>query len=397
MRLMSRTELRSAKATAKTQRVINSLAVLEVVRNAPLTVTAVCEKTGLSRTATLSVVASLIDLGWLSDDTVGTHPGAGRPARLVTMRQDAGLVVGIDIGAHKIQAAVADLSGAVLHLETIGVAPVLNAEQRLTAAAQLCRLALEKSGHSTDEVWLIAAGSPGVVQDGVVTHFIGLAGWEGLDIASALHEKLGRPVVVENDCNLAALAETWKGAAQGVEELVFILAGNRTGAGLILGGELYRGWRGGAGEIGALRDLGWATAPEIIDDVHLDDRPLDRAEIFEAARNGDERALAIVDQFSAALAKGISALVLALDPQLVVVGGGVSRAGNTLLEPLTRHVEELSIVRAPDVAFSSLGDHSVSLGAVRLALDEIERFVVATSHENLTMPSPDPELLSRTL
>lgn len=392
---MSRTEIRSAKATAKTQRVINSLAVLNAVRVAPLTVTALCEVTGLSRTATLSVVASLIDLGWLSDDAVGTHPGAGRPARLVTMRQDAGLVVGIDIGAHKIQAAVADLSGDVLHRETIGVDPALDAEQRLSAAADLCRLALEKSGHSTGEAWLIAAGSPGVVQDGIVTHFIGLAGWEGLDIASALREKLGRPVIVENDCNLAALAETWKGAAQGVKELVYILAGNRTGAGLILGGELYRGWRGGAGEIGALRDLGWATAPEIIDDVTLDDRPVDRAGVFRAARNGDDRAVAIVDRFGAALAKGISALVLALDPQLVVVGGGVSRAGDTLLEPLSRHVRDLSIVRAPDVKFSSLGDHSVSLGAVRLALNEIEQFILTTAHETLTVPSPNAALLLR--
>ena len=390
---MSRLEGPATKTTAKTQRVMNSLALLDAVRESPRTISELCAATGLSRTAVEAVTGILLESGWISDEAVGSHPGAGRPPRVISLRGEAGVVVGIDIGPHKVQVSVADLAGRMLARKTTKVSPELAAGDRLAASAALCAVALDEAGRELRDVWVVAVASPGVVQDGTVRHFIGLPGWEGLDIAAALSRMLGRPVVAENDCNLAAIAERWRGKAANVTDLVYILSGNRTGAGLILSGEIYRGWRGGAGEIGALPEAGWLRAPALIDGVKVGEDILNREEVFEAARRGHAEAISAVDRFAQALATGISALVLALDPQLVVVGGGVSRAGDLLREPLRRHIERMCIIRMPEFVFSELGDESVSLGAVRLGLDLVEERVAAIAFDELCFPSPHPDLL----
>lgn len=385
----------ATRANARVQRNINALSALAAATDEPASITELSAATGLSRTATESVVHELLVTGWLTDSAVTSHPGAGRPGRVFSLNPSAGFVIGVDIGAHKISAAIGDASGAIIASGRVDVAVNLHAAERLAAAAQLCRsLALGLALDVADAL-LIVAGSPGVVYDGVVTHFIGLPGWEGLDIGAELGQQLGAPVLVDNDCNLATLAERWQGKAHSATEVVYILTGNRTGAGFILQGQLYRGSRGGSGEIGALPAAGWIAAPSFIDTVTIDGKLLDRPAVFEAARRADPHAVAAIDQFCASLAIGISALVLALDPELVVIGGGISRAEDVLMAPLREHVRRLCVVREPPVVFSTLGDQSVSLGAVRLGLD------VMTNEVRAGVESPDgiptPAAIARSL
>lgn len=387
---MSKKAVVAAKGTAKTQRVMNSLAVLDAVRRGPKTVTALCEITALSRTAVEAVVRSLVALGWVSDGELVGHSGRGRPARVIALRSDAGLVMGIDIGSHSVRVVLADLAGEPLAREHRTVEPELGLDERLDVVASMFADVLSESGRRAEELWVVAVGTTGVVRDNIVTHCDSIPGLEGVHLGERLERLLGRPVVVDNDCNLAAVAERWKGTAADVDELVYVLAGPRVGAGLVLGGELYRGWRGGAGEIGALRELEWVTAHQLLEDAP--GHP-DGASVFDAARQGDPDAADVVERYAAALAKGISALILTLDPQMVVVGGGVSHAGRTLLEPLHERVAELSVVTPVTVVFSDLGDQCVSLGALRLGLDAIERRLARTAYEREELPSPSAALL----
>ncbi|MCZ0978618.1 ROK family protein [Streptomyces diastatochromogenes] len=160
--------------------------------------------------------------------------------------------------------------------------------------------------------------------------------WTGLDLAAEVGRDFDAPVLVENDCNLAALAERWAGVAQQVDDVVFVLSGMRTGCGMLIRGELHRGRRGAAGEIGALPLVGWHRAPAHL--AAFRDCPGDpaRGDGRPGLRRGQVRRPAArwaVEQFAHDLAEGIAALVLTVDPDLVVLGGGVSRSADVLMEP----------------------------------------------------------------
>jgi predicted NBD/HSP70 family sugar kinase len=183
-------------------------------------------------------------------------------------------------------------------------------------------------------------------------------------------------VLVENDANLAAVAERWRGAAKDVDDMVYVLAGLHTGAGVVIGGRLHRGRWGAAGEVGTLPELGLRdTAADLAgaDGPFGPEGRADRAaeKVLTAARAGDPAALARVDQVAGRVARGIAAMVLALDPEMVIVGGALTLAGDVLVGELRRHV--LPLCLGPTrIEASTLADESVGLGAVRLALDHIE-------------------------
>jgi predicted NBD/HSP70 family sugar kinase len=203
-------------------------------------------------------------------------------------------------------------------------------------------------------------------------------------VRSHLRRLVGGPVLVENDSKLAALAESWCGAARYAKDVVVILAGLRTGAGLIIDGKLHRGFGNAAGEIGALPASGWIRAQE-----HLRAWPPEQPRaaaargqraadqeaaaeaVFEAARAGDRKAAAVVRRYVRDVAVGTAALVLTLDPELVVIGGGFSRSADLIAEPLRRELDRWCI-RTPEVRVSEFGDEGVALGALRLALDHVD-------------------------
>ena len=189
--------------------------------------------------------------------------------------------------------------------------------------------------------------------------------WTGIDLAAHVSRLVPGRVLVENDSKLAALAETWRGVARYVSDLVFILSGWRTGAGLIIGGRLHRGFAQGAGELGALPVVGWKRAPD-----HLAAWP-SGSDIFAAARAGDRAALGAVRRYVKDLALGVSALVLTLDPELVVIGGGFSRSADVLIGPLRQELDRW-VLRTPEIRVSTLADEGVALGAAKLALDSAE-------------------------
>jgi predicted NBD/HSP70 family sugar kinase len=183
-------------------------------------------------------------------------------------------------------------------------------------------------------------------------------------------------VRVENDANLAALAEHWRGAAVGVDDVIYLLASHRLGAGILIGGRVHRGFGGAAGEIGALRLLHWDSAARHLARFNLpvpeEDLDTVAERIFAEARVGDGGALAIVEDFAHDLAAGIAAMASTIDPELVVIGGRTARGGDVLTAPVQRRLGSLCL-RAPRVVVSVLDDEAVALGAVRTALDHVER------------------------
>jgi predicted NBD/HSP70 family sugar kinase len=192
-------------------------------------------------------------------------------------------------------------------------------------------------------------------------------------------------VLVENDANVAVVAEHWQGAAVGTDDAVFVLAGLSPGAGSLIGGRLHRGFGGAAGEIGALHLLGREVTPEhLLSTTGTPLHPLDEgavARVFALAKEGDPQALEAVNRFLRRLVHDVAALVLAIDPELVVVGGWAAGLDG-VLEPLREQLA-LYCLRPPEVALSVLGEGVIATGALRLALDHVEEQLFAVEQAPL--------------
>ncbi|MFE2143517.1 ROK family transcriptional regulator [Streptomyces sp. NPDC059456] len=361
---------------------INSAVVLRALRAAESpTLTDLTRVTGLSRPTVEGVVEGLIGTGLVVE--AGAEEGArrqGRPARRYRFRTEAGHLLGIEIGSHRVAVLLSGLDGRVIGAGTKEVAETASADERLERVRAAVADLLRRAGVPRDSLRAVGVGSPGIVEaDGTVRLGTALPGWTGLPLGERLRRSFRCPVRVENDANAAAVAEHWKGAAQDTDDVVFVMAGLSPGAGSLIGGRLHRGFGGAAGEIGALHLLGRDVTPEkLLSTTGEPLHPLDEqavAEVFAKARRGDEQAVAAVERFIQRLVHDVAALVLAMDPELVVVGGWAAGL-HGVLDPLRRELERYCL-RPPRVAQSLLGEAAVATGALRLALDHVEEELFA--------------------
>lgn len=387
----------------------NMAAVLSVMRRAgSFTGTELIAETGLARATVIAVCDDLIAAGWVRE-LPARRPQSGvqkgRPARVFEFDARAGLVVGLDVGVAKTTAVVADLRGAILGraTEIFGdfTAP---AAERLDTMGKAVQSALESAGAGQDAVLVAGVGIAAPVDDdGGIPR--SQAFWENFDIGVSeyLQARYGWTVLLGNDANLAAMAEHWMGAGEGVGDLAVMLAGERIGFGLMSSGELLHGATGRAGEVGALelvsgvgtpdgiaalvRTLATeavatgavdattpagAAAPSLLAEFARKDKGGVSAEqVFEAAARGDKTAVSVLDAVARRMGRVIALLATFLDPELVVIGGAVAASSAVLLPPLRD--ELASFMSAPPrVEVSPLGDAIVTLGAVRLALNHVE-------------------------
>ncbi|MEW1816188.1 ROK family protein [Streptomyces diastaticus] len=366
---------------------INSAVVLHALRGTECaTLTEITRVTGLSRPTVEGVVEGQIEAGLVVE--VAAEEGAarrqGRPARRFRFRAEAGYLLGLEIGSHRVSAVLSDLDGRILGTAQKPVLASAPADERLDRLRATVADLLRRAGVSRQAVRAVGVGSPGIVEaDGTVRLGTALPEWTGLELGERLRRSFRCPVLVENDANTAAVAEHWKGAAVGSDDVVYVMAGLSPGAGSLIGGRLHRGFGGAAGEIGALHLLGQEETPEILLSTNGEPlHPLDEqavAAVFADARDGDAQAQAALDRFVRRLVHDVAALVLALDPEVVVIGGWAAGLDG-VLEPLREELARYCL-RTPRVALSVLGEAAVATGALRLALDHVEEqlFAVETT------------------
>ncbi|MFJ5533264.1 ROK family transcriptional regulator [Streptomyces sp. NPDC093261] len=362
---------------------INSAVVLHALRATDCaTLTEITRVTGLSRPTVEGVVEGLIEAGLVVEQAAeeGAARRQGRPARRYRFRAEAGHLLGLDVGAHRVTALLADLDGRELGSLSKEISEAAPADERLDRLRGTVAELLRRAGVSRGSLRAVGVASPGIVEaDGTVRLGTALPEWTGLRLGERLSRSFKCPVLVENDANAAAVAEHWKGAATESDDVVFVLAGLSPGAGALIGGRLHRGYGGAAGEIGALHLLGREAAPEkLLSTTDEPLQPLDEqqvADVFALAREGDQRARAAVDRFIRRLVHDVAALALALDPELVVIGGWAAGLDG-VLDPL-RHELDRYCLRPPKVTLSRLGEAAVATGALRLALDHVEEQLFA--------------------
>ena len=306
---------------------------------------------------------------------------------------------GIDIGGTSVKVAFFDENGEMKCKWEIPTRSEGGGEQILPDIAATVETFLQQNRLSKDSILGIGVGVPGPVsREGVVNKCVNL-GWGVFNIEQELSQLTELPVKAGNDANVAALGEYWMGGGQGYESLVMATLGTGVGGGIILDGKILYGARGAAGEIGHMvldrnetepcgcGKLGCAeqycSATGVVRMAKrymaTDDRPsmlrgreITCKEIFDAAAAGDAVAAAALETVYARMAEFCANLANAFDPAVIVLGGGVSKAGEVLVEGIKRHFPKYVFHAMADMPFvlATLGNDAGAYGAFKLVLDE---------------------------
>jgi predicted NBD/HSP70 family sugar kinase len=388
-------------------------AVLDALRaGGPMTGSDLMSATGLARPTIHVICNDLIRLGWIRE--MDSRPAGdrrrGRPARRYKFQSRAGLVLGVD-ATDRVTVRLADLRGDCVAEASQPLAHVsVPVDERLAAVRRTTDSVLSSAAVDPAHVLAVAVGVPTPVDaDGIpVGRETYLPGLPGRDLRPEIGGRHGWPVLLENDANLAAWGERWRGVAAGVDDLVVMVADERLGSGLFLGGRPVRGHAGGAGElrffelieqVGSTYGMGHTirtSGAEAVADLGPEEPPdgpgrllwslaagdpaqVGTATVLEAARAGDEVALGIVDRVAERMAYAVAALAGMLNPELVVISGAVADDGDLFLDRIRGRLLPDLIDTPPRVAMSTLGDHAVVLGAVRMALDHVEAGLLGSS------------------
>ena len=368
----------------------NTHAVLEALREArPASRADLALRTGLSKPTVGAALRALGGAGLVRE--YGRTTGRRGPsASLYELVPEAALVLGIDVGARYVRAVLADLDGRSLHETTEQLA-------RPHADAVLESLRAIRSGieESVERVELAVVGTPGIVDpaSGRINAAPNIEAWEGVLAERVIGDVLGLPVRVDNDVNLAALGERTAGGGRDADSFAYLNIGSGLGAGIVLHGQLHRGARGAAGEVGFLpvgadpfepdgRRHGGPMEARLSDRALVQQAerlsttaastlhpPFDVETLFEAARAGDALGRAVVAYAARATAVCIAGLTSVVDLELVLLGGGIGINGGDLLLPEVRAALAELVPAPPEIHRSELGERAVDVGAVAVGLE----------------------------
>jgi len=358
----------------------------------------IARRADLSRSTVSEIVGGLLPTGLVAEVGEGPSAGGRRPI-VLEFQDDAYALLGVDIGATHVAVALTDLRGQVLAWEERNHPVRTDPAGTRALIAELGDACLARWPGRPGRLVGVGVAVPSPVDPARPDELpeVALPAWHGQSGLGALGARWRVPVLVDNDANLGALAERWWGAGRDVDDFAYVKVATGVGSGHIVGGRIYRGANGFAGEIGhfVIDPRGPACVcglkgclttfvgtPALLDRaaalVHalggsrLAGRHLTISALEDAALAGDPAALQVVREAAEHLGVAISGMLNLLDPAVVIVGGGLARVGEALLAPLRETVRARSLVGAvtgSQIVTSALGARSVAVGAATLVLE----------------------------
>ncbi|MGN8027713.1 ROK family protein [Microbacterium sp. 22242] len=333
------------------------------------TISDLAETTGLSRPTVTAALAELRAAGLVAEHEA--RAAAGRPARTYSLLTGPQVVVGIDLTRSAVRVVLADRSGRVLGTQRAAIAPPTSARPGLEPVRDLVVQTLEAAGRQLSDIAAVGVAAAGLLDEaGIVISSPQVSQWHGLCLADVFAEVFGAPTVVDNDLSLAAEAESRSGALQDADTGVYALTWHHVSARVTTAGHVVRGRRGRAGEVGLLRAFSDVEVPAgaLLDAVPLVGTELRRLRDDPA----DSRGLAALRALSAAMSPAVAALILTIDPDVIVLGGELGEFADLVAAPLEENIR--TAVTGIDtggrlIRGAELGADAAALGALGLAFE----------------------------
>jgi predicted NBD/HSP70 family sugar kinase len=368
-----------------------------VHRHGGLTQVELAGATGLSAATVSTIVKELLGAGVV--ETRNTTR-SGRRAQMVTIAHRVGLAVGILIGHRQLRVALGDVTNEVVAEQTLPLPHEHRVDTSLDRAALLVADLLERVGSTADEVVGIGVGLPAPVDSatGMISVRGMMRGWDEVHVAHVLSKRLASPVFVDNDANLGALAESAHGASRIYRDSVYVRASYGTGAGIVLGGNVHRGFAGTAGEIGHVQvdpqgDIcrcgsrgcldTVVGAAALLEPLRSSHGSLALRDVIQRAIDGDPGCARVIADAGSTIGEVVSGLAMAVNPECIVVGGELAETGELLLGPLReaiRHRVLLNQIAPLEVVPAQLGQRAEVIGALELVLRSTD-FVVRSDDQ----------------
>jgi predicted NBD/HSP70 family sugar kinase len=387
---MRKIDIRMAKdqvARSDTIRNINKLVVLNYIREfEPTSRAEIARHTALQRSTVSSLVTSLIEEGLVKEVGIGKSSG-GRKPMLLELSRDEEAAIGVDITPSTTTIATSNLAGEILEKHSF---PTF--ADRDKTVSNILRILERIRGRLRKDDIQIGVSVPGVVDDisGVVI-YIPFFGWENWELREELSRRLELPVLVDNDANAIALAESWFGKSEvrGVKSFIAVLVAEGLGTGIFFDGQIYRGNKGAAGEFGHMTigkqrsDTTCSCGGRYCLEAFVSNkatlnrynRLANKAEdnlerVFDLASRGDKKALEAVFETVDFLGLGIANLIVGLSPEVVVIAGKITRLWNLIQPTLIEKVSSTIKQKIPmaKITASTLGENPTLLGAISLSL-----------------------------
>ena len=386
------------RATPQTVRQLNRQLVLKlIIDKGPLSRAELSRATLLTKGTVSQVVSELLDANAVIE--VGAGSGEHVPGRkpiLLRYNKQAGVLVGIDMGGTNVQCGVADLEGALMAVRSWPSEPNNNGFKRdrnavLERTMAEIDITLAGLGLNREAVRGLAVASPGAV-DPVTGEVSGLSpnlpDWHNFNLKEAFRSCfVGAAVTIENDVNAALIGEARYGAGRGKENLALLVISTGIGGAVMVGGQLYRGTRGASGEVGFLmfgedtlegdwtgrgcfETLASGRALAVQAQKELGHQDWDAEALFSAAGAGDPEAQALVRRFADRIALAVVNIAAVLDPEMIILGGGVSLSAEMFLGRVREMVRKHAPVE-PDVVPAGLGAEAGMHGTIALAREAI--------------------------
>ncbi len=355
--------------------------------------------TGLSPATVSNIVKELTAAGILNTSITSR---SGRRATLVSLARRLGIVAGVHFSSRHLHIAIADATRTIVSQSTLPLPVDHRHDAELDRLALLLSDMMDSIGGSLSDILAIGLALPAPIdpRTGRVSAPGLLRGWEGVDVAASLAARTGREVFIDSEANLGGLAEAREGATRTSASSVYIRVGQTISAGLVVGGDLFHGVNGKAGQIGhiTLDENGpvcrcsnrgcletYAGGPALLSLFAPDGAFRRLSDLVQAADLGDGRARRVIADAGKHLGIAAASLTNLFDPEAIVVGGELSRAGEILLAPM-RHALERAALSAsgelPEIMECSFGEWTETRGAIALALDH-----VVVDSESVALPA----------
>lgn len=378
------------------------LVVERLLRDRSVSRADIARSTGLSKQTISEVMRELERDGWVHED--GQIQGnVGRSAVTYALRPDAAFVLGIDLGGTKLHVALADLHGTTV-AESIEPTASDGGSAVVAQIGHMTDALLQRAGVSSQRLRGGVMGSPGIVDpaSGGIVIAPNIAGLDSLDVRAALRARLGIDIAIENDVNLAAIGEHWRGNSRKARTFAFIALGTGIGMGIFADGHLIRGARGAAGEVAYLplggdpydaRGQRLGTLETAIGSAGILERytglggapgstvrdVFDRLETDEAAR-------ITIDEVGRVITTAILAVHSILDPEIIIMGGSIGARPELKLR-IEANLRRCT--REPvQIDLSALGNRATLIGAIGSAIDQVHRalFGIGKDASPLALP-----------